>query len=110
MSDFDDEYDVRESEEVKIEHVGYLSQRCYWSSGDLERAFAFRWIEKHKLFPNTLDDILCPPGYDCDEFQPMTQRDARVAATVIQWLGTNVGFSFMIETLRQAGYKVEDRR
>jgi hypothetical protein len=36
-----------------------------------------------------------------------SQRDATVAATVIQWLGTNVGFCWLEETLKKAGYSVE---
>ena len=36
-----------------------------------------------------------------------SQRDATVAATVVQWLGTNVGFCWLEETLTKAGYRVE---
>lgn len=35
-----------------------------------------------------------------------TQRDAQVAATVIQWLGSEVGFNFLQEALDAAGYQV----
>lgn len=35
-----------------------------------------------------------------------TPRDAEVAATLIQWLGSNVGFSFVEESLRCCGYLV----
>ena len=30
-----------------------------------------------------------------------------IAATVIQWLGTNCGFSFLIECLKDCGYTLE---
>jgi len=35
-----------------------------------------------------------------------SQRDAVVAATIVQWLGTNVGFCWLEETLKKAGYDV----
>lgn len=34
------------------------------------------------------------------------QHAAEVAATVVQWMGTNVGFGWLQETLKQAGYTV----
>jgi hypothetical protein len=36
---------------------------------------------------------------------PLTQRDAMVAATVVQWLGTNCGQSFLHEVRREADRK-----
>ena len=36
-------------------------------------------------------------------------REAMIAATMIQWLGTNVGMCFVTEALRRMGYKVEKR-
>jgi hypothetical protein len=30
-----------------------------------------------------------------------------IVATIIQWLGTNVGFSFILECLRDCGYSVK---
>lgn len=35
-----------------------------------------------------------------------TYRDRVVAATVIQWLGSNVGFAFVVDCLRRCGYIV----
>ena len=35
------------------------------------------------------------------------ERDRIVAATVIQWLGSNVGFGFLEEALRKCGYRIE---
>ena len=40
-----------------------------------------------------------------------TQRDAFVAATIIQWLGTNVGFCFLVKMIEAMGYgRVSGRR
>ena len=36
----------------------------------------------------------------------ITKRDRLIVATVIQWLGTNVGFCWLRETLKIAGYKI----
>lgn len=37
----------------------------------------------------------------------VTGRDRIVAATVIQWLGSNVGMCFLEDALRQCSYRVE---
>jgi len=36
----------------------------------------------------------------------ITQRDAVIVATIIQWLGTNVGMCFLEKALGKAGYKI----
>lgn len=41
------------------------------------------------------------PGYE--------QSDASAAATVIQWLGTNVGFDFLQQAMNAAGYDIVER-
>lgn len=66
-----------------------------------EKAFAAKWEHEnpmpgqfgHQPFLNALVP-------DC------TQRDAQVAATVIQWLGSEVGFNFLQEALEVAGYQI----
>jgi hypothetical protein len=35
-----------------------------------------------------------------------SQRDAQVAATVVQWLGSQVGFQFLQEALGKVGYQI----
>lgn len=45
-------------------------------------------------------ELLMPEGLN------LTQRDAAVAATVIQWLGTNCGFGFYTNCLRKVGERV----
>lgn len=37
-------------------------------------------------------------------------RDRFIAATVIQWLGTNVGFCWLEEVLGELGYKLEKKK
>jgi hypothetical protein len=38
-----------------------------------------------------------------------TERDRIVAATVIQWLGTNCGMCFLGNALERCGYKIEKK-
>jgi hypothetical protein len=37
----------------------------------------------------------------------LTEREQRIIATIIQWLGTNVGWHFVLRCFRKAGYLVE---
>jgi hypothetical protein len=39
----------------------------------------------------------------------ITERDRNIAATLIQWLGSNVGMAFLHESLRRCGYDVAKR-
>jgi hypothetical protein len=78
-----------------------------------EVAFADEWIEQNRSFTNaacetaTLGVLLSSSrdGYwtECSE------RDEMVAATIIQWLGSNVGFSFMEQALGRCGLKIVKR-
>ncbi len=36
----------------------------------------------------------------------ITKNDRVIVATVIQWLGTNIGFNFLERTLKKCGYKI----
>ncbi len=91
-----------------LTHVGVRSERTIWDSGDLERAFAFAWLEKHQLWGDGhLQQILSNGGPEGDAV--VTQRDATVAATIIQWLGTPCGWCWFCEVLRKHGqYKIID--
>ena len=66
-----------------------------------ERVYAEEWKKDNERKPwlnsgfTSLELILCPSGkYWCPP--PVSERDAEVAASVIQWLGTNCGFHFML--------------
>src|SRR5687768_10425254 len=91
-----------------LQHVGYRPERTIWDSGDLECAFAFAWMEKHQLFGSDHLQSLLSSG-DPNGDPVVTQRDASVAATIIQWLGTNYGWGFLSEVLRKHGqYEIVD--
>jgi len=67
----------------------------------LERKFAESWDHVHDYSPNQLGYLLDKTG----SFHPPTpsDRDQVVAATVIQWLGSPVGFHWLAQTLGVEG-------
>jgi len=79
----------------RLHHVGYDEHRlnvAYPDNGEM--AFAKAWVDKNA------------ERGSCD-FLPLlipqpTQRDAKVAATIIQWLGTNIGSGFLAEVIRKS--------
>ena len=72
-------------------------------STERERAFARHWF----FASGYLRYMLKPYPRDHDD-RPhfVTKREAEVAATLMRWLGTNVGFCWLEEVLASAGYKV----
>lgn len=99
-----------------IQHVGLHRQRLAYPCEQTtrERAFAEAWErandEHHRYLyelslvgehdPSTIFGDKRTPAF------PLTQDTATAAATVVQWLGSNVGFSFLEEALRVAGYRI----
>lgn len=81
-----------------VRHTSFEIERC--RSGLLERVFAERWIHENTRHQGGILNALMPPTLR------VSQRDAHVAATVVQWLGTNVGYGFLLECLRRAGEEV----
>ncbi len=71
----------------KVKHVGLNNYRL--RREPLEKVFAEEW---EKMAPTTLGYLLC--GQE-REYHDYTPRDAEVAATIIQWLGSPVGSSFV---------------
>ena len=102
--DIDDEIPGGIQRADPLEHIGFESQRVIFPSGDLERIFAFSWMERNKDEWCILDRLLSTD----EDPRGATQRDATVAATVVQWLGTNVGFGFVRSCLEKAGYEVKE--
>ena len=106
--DIDDEIPSGIGKAEPLEHVGFESQRVVFADSPmdlLERVLAFRWMEENAREWCTLDRLVCS-----EEGQGATQRDAEVAATVIQWLGTAVGYSFLERCMKEAGFKIEPPR
>lgn len=109
--DMDDEIPGGIKKAEPLEHVGFEAQRVVFAQSGmaaLERIFAFRWMEEMSREEWCILDRLLysPPGNNTGA----TQRDAEVAATAIQWLGTAVGYSFLSRCLKEAGFKIEPPR
>jgi len=75
-------------EPAPIEHVGLCSYRL--PSNPAEAAFAEAWARRAEM---TLGYLL--HGQEKSEHYKLTQQEATVAATVIQWLGSPVGQGFL---------------
>lgn len=75
---------------------GYLYERI--NNNPLERVLADSWrVWNASKIPPCLNDVI---GRDA------TPSDRYVAASVVQWLGTNVGFSFLQSAFREVGYAI----
>ena len=76
---------------------GLDSRRLEFKFGGMERAFASAWEIKNSPRITGSKTLLRSLLHD-----NVSKRDAVVAATVIQWLGTNVGTSFLRDVIRKS--------
>ncbi len=81
----------------KIEHVGLWAERLPYSYNIPEKVFAEAWQKENELDSCTRPILNSLMNKMKSDFMQITQRDALVAATVIQWLGSNVGNCFVKE-------------
>jgi hypothetical protein len=85
------------------EHASYHMHRL--EHGVDERVYLEEWRRQNARQPGInrgftyIEHILCPQGQRCPD--SVSQRDAFVAASVIQWLGTNCGSAFIHECERR---------
>lgn len=87
---------------LPVEHVSLQPRRLV---NDPERIYAEEW-RKRTDRDGLLDHVLAP---DCDVLRArVSRRDAQVAASVIQWLGTPVGLGF-IRTCEDRIRRAQDR-
>lgn len=81
---------------------------------DIEKAFSEQWHEDNiiKRHMNQGHGLLQDLFIDRDKFNNrifhyiITRNDRTIVATVIQWLGTNVGMSFLTRALNRCGYNL----
>lgn len=105
---------------MKPRNRGYDYRRTFYQHGNnRERVFADKWEEENKPISwlnhgwGSLQDLFFEyhPPFDrlgiatCAKV--LTNRDRMVAATAIQWLGTNCGWRWLEETLLKCGYKLQ---
>ncbi len=72
----------------------------------LEANLANEWFERMTNDPEMLNKILFDPSHPN---RTPTKREAQIAATIFQWLGTNVGHAFLTSALDKAGYKIVEK-
>lgn len=65
-----------------------------------EKALAQAWQKENKPQNDTVTPLLAELVPGC------TQEQATAAATVVQWLGSELGFAFLSETLGKVGYEI----
>ena len=86
---------------MNIKHEGLHTHRL--KSNPREKVFAEAWRTQCETAPGkpngTLTYLLCVG--DQRYLEPPTQEQSTIAATVIQWLGSPVGFSFLEECLKK---------
>ncbi|WP_417744768.1 hypothetical protein [Rosistilla oblonga] len=71
-------------------------------SGEREKAFHVQWLkEQNNTGSPMLRQLFSVWGIN-DE----TPREVAIAASLIEWLGTNVGFCFLGEALKRCGYEI----
>lgn len=100
----------------QLNHVGRDVGRC--RNGLLERIIAERWIRANELHKcrgvnsghGILQDLFVKQEFGKHYADlEINQREAYIVSTVIQWLGSPVGSDFMVNCLRLAGYKIDER-
>jgi predicted kinase len=78
---------------MTLEHKGLHT--CRFSDNPLEKRFADAWRNVNSGNHCLLDYLLAKDNNrPCGE---VTERDAVVAATIIQWLGSPVGQAFIMD-------------
>ena len=104
-----------------IKKLGKYNKGAYFNrtkinnkTGKRERAFAIAWRKTNKRigFLNhgygTLENLFISHEKWFVKYNIIIKsRDRFIAATIIQWLGTNVGFCWLQEVLKTLGYKIE---
>lgn len=99
------------------QNVGYYVSRIDFNPR--EKAFHEQWLKENE--PNrgvnhgqgTLQDLLIESGgnpfslFNAKRYiTEVGKRDREIVATVIQWLGSNCGMSFLGQALDKCGYKI----
>lgn len=94
-------------------HVGIRHERC--EHDPREKAFYEQWMKENEPIRainsghGILQDLFIEKDgvHQNGRFvEVIGERDSVIVATVIQWLGSNCGMSFLREALKKAGYKI----
>lgn len=76
-----------------------------------EKTFSDEWKKQNEIksFVNHGKGLLQDLMFDHNQkmLHRITENDRVIVATVIQWLGSNIGFNFLETVLNKCGYKIE---
>lgn len=91
---------------IAADHQSFQTKRLKkYNDVNPERIYAAHWKRKNRREAGVnggaalIEWILCPSEQQYPS--PVSRRDAAVAASVIQWLGTNCGLGFIWEVERK---------
>jgi len=104
-------------------NLGWRADRLDYDPKDIENALSKHWREENKkkvylnhgqgvlqdLFIHRTGSPFCITAGSI-RFLKISKRDRLIAATVIQWLGSNIGFCWLQEALSKAGYDITKRK
>jgi len=106
--------ECREIHRQRVHTKGASADRLEHPTSYREKGFVEQWERENQ---NT-DMVRCllnkPRGiigviqtpYDGLPLEEISERDRVVAATIVQWLGSNVGWSFIEEALGRSGFQI----
>ncbi len=89
---------------VKRYHSSNIS-RYRFADNPMERAFANAWVEANNNGSSAIVPALLDTQGRGGSRYDTTAREERVAAEVIQWLGSPVGSPFLMEVLQRPAFK-----
>lgn len=102
-------------------NLGWQTHRLNYDKEDIENALSAHWRKENKKRAGInngqgiLQDLMFHSkgigwnsGYK--RMLKITNRERLIVATIIQWLGTNVGFCWLQEALNNAGYDIVKRK
>lgn len=94
---------------------------CAYVNREME--FARLWEQEHAPRNGRADlsqELMRRPAKRGEQRDPLwnrgpvawvlTRRDRIILATIVQWLGSNIGFDFLRRALRECGYDITERR
>ena len=105
---FDDHEEVGQPVDTAF-HKGLHTYRLKHNPN--EAIFAEAWRKMNERYtgrPNGVLAYLLAPAPGAPDYK-FTERDAQVAATVIQWLGSPIGFVFLAETFAKCNRYPQDQ-
>lgn len=103
-----------ENAKKENQNIGLRVERI--EHNDREKAFHDEWIKENLMIPGIdygngiLQDLFIDKGLEpltnAKWHLEVTRRERMIVATVIQWLGSNCGMSFLGQALKRCGYKI----